>query len=119
MCIPLRSYTKDGLRRYTLNAYFLSFYYGHNVFSTFTSEINDYYYYSMQYRPPNAKQEASNTNHFGSVSDSLCRLVAAIEFIATQFKSIARTRRRKWWSPCSFQPLMPISVGSASTAASV
>ena len=37
-------YTKDGLRRYTLNAYFLSFYYGQNVFCTFTSEIKDYYY---------------------------------------------------------------------------
>ena len=23
----------------------------------------------MQYRPPNAYQEVSNTNHFGSVSD--------------------------------------------------
>ena len=47
MCIPLRNYTKDGLRRYTLNAFFsfLSFYYGQNVFCTFTSEIKDYYYY--------------------------------------------------------------------------
>ena len=36
---------KDGLRRYTLNAFFLSFYYGQNVFCTFTSEIKDYYYY--------------------------------------------------------------------------
>ena len=26
---------------------------------------------SMQYRPPNAYQEVSNTNHFGSVSDGL------------------------------------------------
>ena len=32
-------------RRYTLNAYFLSFYYGQNVCCTFTSEIKDYYYY--------------------------------------------------------------------------
>ena len=36
---------KDGLRRYTLNAYLLSFYYGQNVCCTFTSDINDYYYY--------------------------------------------------------------------------
>ena len=38
-------YTKDGLRRYTRNVYFLSFYYGQNVCCTFTSEIKDYYYY--------------------------------------------------------------------------
>ena len=31
-CIPLLNYTKDGLRRYRLNAYFLSFYYGQNVY---------------------------------------------------------------------------------------
>ena len=31
---------------------------------------------SMQYRPPNAIQEVSNTHHFGSVSDSLGRLAA-------------------------------------------
>ena len=30
----------------------------------------------MQYRPPNAYQEVSNTNHFGFVSDSLGRLTA-------------------------------------------
>ena len=29
---------------------------------------------SMQYRPPNAYQEVSNTNHFGFVSGSLRRL---------------------------------------------
>ena len=34
---------------------------------------------SMQYRRPNATQEVSNTNHFGSVSDSLGRLAAASE----------------------------------------
>ena len=44
-CIPLLNYTKYGLRRYTLSAYFLSFYYGQNVCCTFTSEIKDYYYY--------------------------------------------------------------------------
>ena len=26
---------------------------------------------SMQYRPPNAYQEVSNANHFGTVSESL------------------------------------------------
>ena len=31
---------------------------------------------SMQYRPPNANQEVSNSNQFGSVSDSLGRLAA-------------------------------------------
>ena len=41
----LLNYTKDGLRLYTLNAYFLYFYYGQNVCCTFKSEINDYSYY--------------------------------------------------------------------------
>ena len=34
---------------------------------------------SIQYRPPNADQEVSNTNHFGSVSDSLGRLTLHID----------------------------------------
>ena len=34
---------------------------------------------SMQYRPPNAYREVSNTNHFGSISYSLGRLSAASE----------------------------------------
>ena len=33
----------------------------------------------MQYRPPKANYDVSNTNHFGSVSDSLGRLAAATE----------------------------------------
>ena len=37
----------------------------------------------MQYRPPNAHQEVSNTNHFGFVSDSLGQLAAASECIAS------------------------------------
>ena len=41
--VPSTLNTKDGLRRYTLNAYFLSLYNGQNVFCTFTSEIKDYY----------------------------------------------------------------------------
>ena len=37
----------------------------------------------MQYRPPNAHQEISNTNHVGSVSDSLGRLASASECMAS------------------------------------
>ena len=37
----------------------------------------------MQYRPPNANQEVSIANHFGSVSDSLGRLAAASECMAS------------------------------------
>ena len=33
--------------------------------------------------PPNVNQEVSNTNHFGSVSDSLHRLAAASECMAS------------------------------------
>ena len=35
---------------------------------------------SMQYRPPNANQDVSKTNHFGSVSDSLRRMVHFLEY---------------------------------------
>ena len=42
---------------------------------------------SMQYRPPNAYQEVSNTNHFGPVSDSLGRLVAVSECMASVTKA--------------------------------
>ena len=42
----------------------------------------------MQYRPPNANQEVSNTNHFGSVSDSPGRLADASECKASSIKSI-------------------------------
>ena len=38
---------------------------------------------SMQYRPPNAIQEVSIVNHFGSVSDSLGPLAAASECMAS------------------------------------
>ena len=38
---------------------------------------------SMQYRPPNDYQEVSNTNHFGSVSDSLGQLAAASQCTAS------------------------------------
>ena len=38
---------------------------------------------SMQYRPPNANQGVSNTKHFGSVSDSLCRLAVTSECMAS------------------------------------
>ena len=38
---------------------------------------------SMQYRPPNAYQEVPSTNHFGSVSDSLVRLAAASQCMAS------------------------------------
>ena len=37
----------------------------------------------MQYRPPNAYQQVSNTNHFGSVSYILDRLVAAKQCMAS------------------------------------
>ena len=37
----------------------------------------------MQYRPPNVNQEFSNTNHFGSFSDSLGRLSASSECMAS------------------------------------
>ena len=39
----------------------------------------------MQYRPPNAVQEVSDTNHFGSVSDSLRRLAATSECMASKY----------------------------------
>ena len=35
---------------------------------------------------PNANQEVSNTNHFGSVSDSLGRLTAACECMASNIQ---------------------------------
>ena len=38
---------------------------------------------SMQCRPPNEYHEVSNTNHFGSVSDSLGRLAGASECMAS------------------------------------
>ena len=38
---------------------------------------------SMQYRSPNVNQEFSNTNHFGSISDSLARLSASSEYMAS------------------------------------
>ena len=38
---------------------------------------------SSQYCPPNANQEVSDTNHFGSVSDSLGRLAAVSECMAS------------------------------------
>ena len=37
----------------------------------------------MQYRPPNANQEVSNKNHFGSVSYSLGQLTAASHCMAS------------------------------------
>ena len=37
----------------------------------------------MQYRPPNANQEVSNTNHFRFVSDSLGQLAAVSECMAS------------------------------------
>ena len=37
----------------------------------------------MQYRPPNVNQEFSNKNHFGSISDSLGRLSASSECMAS------------------------------------
>ena len=37
-------------------------------------------------RHPNAKQEVSNTNHFGSVSNSLGRFEGASEFMAMIIK---------------------------------
>ena len=39
---------------------------------------------SMQYRLPNAYQEVWNKKRFGSVSDSLDRLAAASECMASQ-----------------------------------
>ena len=36
----------------------------------------------MKYRPQNADQEVSDTNHFGSVSDLLGRLLAASDYMA-------------------------------------
>ena len=42
----------------------------------------------MQCRPLNAYQEVSNTNHFGSVSDSLGRLSAASECTASDIENI-------------------------------
>ena len=41
---------------------------------------------SMHYRPPNAYQEVSNTNHFGSDADSLGRFVTASECMANSNK---------------------------------
>ena len=38
---------------------------------------------SMQYHPPNANQEVSNTRHFGCVSDSLGRLMAMSQCMAS------------------------------------
>ena len=38
---------------------------------------------SMQYRPPNVNQEFPNTNHFGSISESLGRLSASSECMAS------------------------------------
>ena len=38
---------------------------------------------SMQYRPPNPNQEVSNTNQFGSVSDSLGQLSAMSDYMAS------------------------------------
>ena len=40
---------------------------------------------SMQYRPPNAYREVSNINHFWPVYDSLGRLVATSECIASRY----------------------------------
>ena len=37
----------------------------------------------MQYRPPNVNQEFSNTNRFGSISDSFSRLSASSECMAS------------------------------------
>ena len=49
----------------------------------------------VQYRPPNAYQEVSNTNHFGSVSDSLGwtlgRIAAASQCVASQYTCIFMT----------------------------
>ena len=56
-CIPLLSYTKYGLRRYTLNAYVLYFYYGQNACYRITSEIKDYYYYSIIITTVTTKRE--------------------------------------------------------------
>ena len=43
---------------------------------------------SMQYRIPNEYQEVSNTNHFGSVSDSRSRLTAVSHCVASDLKKI-------------------------------
>ena len=45
----------------------------------------------MQYRPPNTNQDVSNTNHFASFSDSLGRLVAASQYMASDTKQYEMT----------------------------
>ena len=50
---------------------------------------------SMQYRPSKTNQEVSNTNHFGSVSDSLGQLASASECMAsTQYNTMQKIL---WW----------------------
>ena len=48
---------------------------------------------SMQYRSPNANRAFSNTNHFGSVDDSLGRLAASlfvVRFWSPDYRIILR-----------------------------
>ena len=54
---------------------YIFFYFIHVYFCKVTN--------SMQYRPPNVYQEVSNTNYFGSVSDSLGRLAALSQCMAS------------------------------------
>ena len=53
-----------------------------DFFHIYFYEVRD----SVQYRPPNANQ-VSTANHFGSVSDSLDRLAAASECMASSRKA--------------------------------
>ena len=45
----------------------------------------------MQYRPPNAYQEVSNTNHFGFVADSLGGLATTRQCMASSIYSFAKS----------------------------
>ena len=49
----------------------------------------------MQYRTQNALQEVSNTNNFGSVSDSLGRLAATSECMAGEINIISTQNSEK------------------------
>ena len=48
----------------------------------------------MQYRPPNAYQEVSNSNHFGSVSDSLGLLMATSQCMAVEHNDVVDREHR-------------------------
>ena len=45
---------------------------------------------SMQYRPPNTKQDVSNATRFGSISDNLGRLAALSGCMARDYKTMER-----------------------------